>query len=338
MGTIIGVGNCQLQGMIQCAAAALGLAPAYLHPSDFEADPRRFLKLLPNAEMVFVQRTVWAKMIRKMLASSERPNLPVLEAPRLHFAGFHPDVATSEKSAGKSPNLPLGTVNSAILLQAWRDRLSEREAVSMFRDDVYRAIGYYDAYETASALMAEECALSGIDVRPMMERWLKAGTFFYVPLHPKIHVLCDIAFALLRKARIFNGDSADVNVDDPLNENVIWPVYPEIADRLGIEGDYVFRPKHWPSGRPGTAPMELTEFVARTFAGYAQAEPDFSVYPRLSDPRFATFGAFARTRPSYADALGDTAWLQAEAQEGLNVVCDEELLDDGAEDATEGNA
>jgi hypothetical protein len=326
MRTIIGVGNCQVRAIVQCASAALGLAPVYLQAAELGPDACRLLKFLPKADLVFAQPEPCANIVRKIVGSSDRPELPVIAAPRLYFPGFHPDLATPVKAAGKCPDLPMGTANSAILLAAWREGLEPEQALTLFRDEVYEALGYYGAYASAAEMLVQECRISGLDAQPLIDTWIRGGPFFYVPLHPKIVVINDITLHLLQNAG-FDCERPAYS-EDLLARNVIWPVYPEIAQRLGFAGDYVFRPNN-PAGEVSgrLAPMSLDDFVQRTFAAYRNSPPNLSNFPRMGDPRFRCVRSFVDDGTDLYQALASDDWLPSEADEAMKLVCDEELLD-----------
>jgi hypothetical protein len=312
--------------MVECAAAALGLTPVYLHPSQLGQDLHRLFDLLPKAEVVLAQREPWADTVQEVVSFSDRPELPVIAVPRLYFSGFHPDLATPVKAAGKCPHLPMGTANSAILLAAWREGLDARQALSLFRDEVYDTLGYYSVYASAAEALVQECRLSGLDVEPLISRWIGSGAFFHVPLHPKINVINDITLLLLRNAGFDCDESACP--EDPLATNVGWPVYPEIAERLGFAGDYVFRPNN-PAGEVGgkLAPMGLEEFGERTFAAYRETPPNVPSFPRMGDPRFNCLRSFVEGATGPSRGFASDQWLRSEAAEALKLICDEELLD-----------
>lgn len=301
--------------MVRCASAALALPWRHLLPDD-----KRVAGALRSAQIVFVQGP-WLAKIKEMIGSSGGPDAPLITAPRLYFPGFHPDMATPSKAAGKCPNLPLGTANSAILLAAWSEGFGPDEAITLFRDEVYEALGYYEAFDAATELLVRECGLFGVDVRPLMGAWKRP--FFHVPLHPKIEVLNDVALALLHNAGIETSGSAPP-VADGLSINVIWPVYPEIGERLGVEGSYIFRP-NCEGAEDGMRSLTLEQFIERTFAGYHRAPPDLSQFPRMSDSRLQSIGSFV-TGSAY-DAFGSADWLEADAAAAVQVICDEELLD-----------
>lgn len=304
--------------MIQCASAALGLTPVYIHPKKSDENHSLVTEAFADAEVVFA-RADKVKDFEELARSTGHPDLPVIFAPRLHFSGFHPDVVTPAKAAGKLP-LPMGNANSAILLAAWRAELTEGEALTLFREEVFEALGYYEAFGLASELLAEECRRAALDVQPLMERWMEDAPFFYLPLHPNITVLRDIALTQLRNANLYGGSAAPA-VEDPFSSNFIWPVYPEIGERLGIPGDYIFRPRNWQrKDRRTIAPMDLETFIARTFAAYRSSPPDLSSFPRLADPRLDSLRRFVKRRQieasfnPYKQLPPSNWWAQAVAE------------------------
>ena len=323
---LLGIGNCQIEGMIQCAAGALGLVPVYMTYKRFLTDGHALVGPNTKTDLVFAQGAEQATMVRDIARNANRPDLPIIQAPKLFFRGFHPDMVTPTKRAGKCPQLPLGTANSAILLSAWQHGLSADDARSLFRGDVYDALGYYDAYAEARELLVEACRQSRLDVTPMIGEWLKAGAFFHVPLHPKIRVLNDIAFALLRNAGLHDGHTPAAP-EDLLAPNISWPVYPEIAERLGLTGDYEFRPdRRGPAGR-NPAAFSLDEFIDRTFEGYRRSPPVFASFPRMGDARLQSIGALLHGDHIETGSFGSTGWMEEEEVAAGKVVCDEELLD-----------
>jgi hypothetical protein len=320
--SIFGVGNCQTDAIARCASSALGPKSHYVHPRKSGFDDKQLAKILRTAEIVFTQ-PVFAPKVRHIMSRSQERSGIVIESPRLFFPGFHPDLVTPNL-AGKFSHLPMGNANSAILLAAWSAGLGPDDAITLFRDEVYEALGYYDAFEAATHRLIEECASFGIDAASLMRGWERP--FFYVPLHPKIAVLHDIALTLLRNAgvSIRNSDPPD----DRLATNVIWPVYPEIGQRLGVTGNYIFRPnRNSPDGK--SDPMTLEEFVGRTYQSYERSPPDVSQFPRMDDSRYQSISSFVNGR-TYFD-VGGANWRDAEADAAVQVICDEELLDPRAD-------
>ena len=294
VGKVLGVGNCQIQGIVRCAAAALQTESAYLHPAKARNEPGVLMQALGDASVVFVPRGRAHRHMQDAAKAAGRPDLPVLAAPKFYFSGFHPDVVYPSPD-GERPELPMGNASSAIVLAAWREGLEPSEAISLFRDEVYEALGYYEVFGLAKAALVKECAAAGFDVVPLLNSWLEQGAFVYLPLHPKIHVLRDIAMTQLRLAQLHDGTPSAEPVDDELSRNLMWPVYPEIGHKLGIAGDYIFRPKNMRGvPRAHLDPMDLKSFVERSYACFHQAPPNLSAFERLSDPRLDKLRRFAK--------------------------------------------
>ncbi len=207
----------------------------------------------------------------------------------------------------------MGDANSAILLAAWRDGLREADAISLFREEVYEALGYFDTFALSEQALIEECAGIGLDVKPLLRGWLRRGTFASLPLHPSINVLADFAAALLSSAGLYDGVALE-GADDKLARGVVWPVFPEIARRIGLSGDYIFWPKNGASTvRPDLKPMSLETFVQRTYSCWQITPPEITAFERLSDARLKNIGRFIKKRPVAISAnpyrnLGPAHW------------------------------
>ncbi|TGD95030.1 GSCFA domain-containing protein [Methylobacterium nonmethylotrophicum] len=117
--------------------------------------------------------------------------------------------------------------------------------------------------------------------------WLKHGPFVYTPNHPKPFVISSMALSVVRKLGI-SSSTPDVSdlISDPFRELVVWPVYPEIAETLGLSGSYNF--KLW-EGHPLAVNkniMDLEAYIAGCYESYSKYDrTDFS-FSRLKDPRF----------------------------------------------------
>lgn len=297
MGQVFGIGNCQVEGIVRCAASALGFDADYLHPVKARADPDLLRDKIAGASVVFASRGPVHQQVTEIAGSAGRTALAVIATPRFHFSGLHPD-ATWPGPTGKRLGLPLGDANSAILLAAWRDGLSEREAISLFREEVYDALGYFEMFELSRQALIEECARTGFDAAPLISGWLERGPFCYLPLHPTIQVLGDIAAALLRAAGVHDGALVGQVVKDRLAHSGTWPIYPEIARRIGLAGDTIFRPKLLPD----PAPMNLEAFIERTFSNWRGVAPEPAAFERLKDERLENITRFISRRPTAINA------------------------------------
>jgi hypothetical protein len=296
------------------------LEAAYLHPLTAKSKPELLTEALAEASVVFATRGDAHSRVQETLVHAGRPDLPVIAAPSIYFPGFHPDVVYPGPD-GERPELPMGNANSAILLAAWREGLGVEQAIGLFRDEVYGALGYYEMFALAKDGLVKECARAGFDVNPLMGCWLEQEAFVYLPLHPKIHVLRDIAMTQLRLAQLHDGTPSPQAVEDELSRNLIWPVYPEIARKLGMDGDYIFHPKNMRGvPRAHLEPMGLETFVERTYSCFRQTPPNLSAFARLSDPRLEKLRRFIGSRPlarannPYRNLSAEHWWAKAVAE------------------------
>jgi hypothetical protein len=298
MGTapvIVGLGNCQLSAVARYAGSLLGAEAEYLHPSDARGEATVLRQAMARAQIVFASRGSLLNRAAAIAREGELSSVQVIGFPRIFFAGFHPDLVYPPSLSAERRN-PLGNANSAILLAAWRDGLSVDEAVSLFRDEVYAELGYFDAFGEARDNLIEECEAIGLDVAPMIHRWMTSGAFVHQPLHPRIDVLQDIVDALLTSRGLLKPMETRPAMEDELALNAIWPVYPEIAQRLGLAGNYIFQPKNMKQAdRPELRPMDLPAFVSRSFAVYSESPPELEAFVRLDDPRFEGIRRFVRS-------------------------------------------
>src|SRR5215470_15972573 len=102
------------------------------------------------------------------------------------------------------------------------------------------------------------------------------GCFCYSVNHPKIGVLDSFAETLVRRAGLEPVSAARRRAPmDPLAALGNWPVYPEIARHLGIDGSYEFTYKAWgPLEGRHNGVMDLEQFVTLSAALYSDIPKD----------------------------------------------------------------
>lgn len=294
--SILTVGNCQAKGIGDCIAAILGRPVDYFHQTRMTSDQAVFDSALDEAQLILAQTGSALALAQARITQTSTFSGKVVVLPRLFFSGFHPDVVYPGTATAERRN-PLGNNNSAILLAAWREGLSLEQALSLFREDVYAELGYLDFFPEARKLLLEECAQAGFDASSLFDQWMRKGTFMYIPLHPHLSVLDDIARTKLVEAGMLPESDAPTVIDDELAGLATWPVYPEIARILGVPGDYIFHPKNTQhSDRPDLQPMDLETFVTRSYAFFNVQPPELSAFDRLSDQRLHKMKRFVRQR------------------------------------------
>ncbi len=204
--------------------------------------------------------------------------------PTIVFSAFHPDMVY----AGRTQNLadqklaasPLGQYHSAIALCAHRLGLTVAQTAGLFREDVFQRLGYFDHWDPAVRELVGNSAAVGFGLEREVGRWSRRGAFMHVINHPKAFVIGDIARRLLAESG-FTPEPVAVEdyLGDELVHDVVWPVYPPVAEQFGIAGSYLFKRK--PRGAAFPVLYDLEGFIAASFALYDAAAPGDLSCPRV---------------------------------------------------------
>jgi len=220
----------------------------------------------------------------------------VTRMPSLSFAAFQPDlVYLLDATRGNQPlNGPLRAYHSALAVFAFRIGLTLAEANALFNDNVFATVGYYDIWSaSARELIDDAKSYFGFDFSNDLMNWSRRGVFMYSIVHPKPYVLATIARRLLESAKISieNENLEDFLIDD-LARSEIWPVYPEIAARLGVKGGYLFKRGNFHISHGVGEFLTLPKFLAASYAVYKGARPEQIAHPRidawLEDPALSS--------------------------------------------------
>ncbi|BEV01868.1 GSCFA domain-containing protein [Novosphingobium olei] len=271
--TITVLGNCQGDTLAACLRRMLpGVPVDYVRYHDdvdvasmLSAEKRR-LVLAQNPIMSFASDV-----------ESARGTHQVIDFPAIVHAGFHPDLIRP-KTASRLVKGPLGSNHSAIAIYGFLRGLDERQTEALFCNDVFQLLGYYDAMAESNAHLCRQFARFDLAGSAELDDLLAGGCFMHNTLHPKLGVIAMMARLLLGKAGITPQVHYPENLmADELANNVIWPIYPEIAKHFKVTGgEYVFQFK--PSPRHT---YDLRSFIAASYEAYAVAGIDASCHPRL---------------------------------------------------------
>ncbi len=244
-------------------------------------------ELVTGADVVVAQTVMTARVREAMAALGV--DKPIIELPSLYFTGFHPDIVYAS-CAGESIVSVLGKLNSSICLFAWKSKLTVDETISLFNARTYEALGFFDHYERARRGLIADAQRLGLDIVADIRRWERSGAFLYSVNHPKLPVLSTFARLVVEKLGLTPAmERPELLLPDALASNIVWPVYPEIGERLGVEGEYVFKPKS--GGRLAAAPLQtfgLEAFVQRSFKTYKGLDPRAVQCSRFDDGRYAS--------------------------------------------------
>lgn len=175
-----------------------------------------------------------------MLERRLRDSSPIIEIPNFFFSGYHPDTVYASDSEGKQVMSPVGAYHSAIAITAYKNGLSSREALELYTGETYEAIGYLDEFSKSADEFLTTHKKAGLPIDHLFRKWARSGCFMHTFNHPHNFCFVDIAKEVCK--RNFS-EFYDINYTFPdmLSGNTIFPCYPEIAERRGTVGSYLFK-------------------------------------------------------------------------------------------------
>lgn len=306
---ILVLGNCQAAGMASLFQAMVGHAvatPLELSSTTVaqirsgEIDLERM-----NAEtdLVFMHPHTEALELIEQKNIALRRKLKLI--PPLNFSAFHPDLVYIRDDRQQPIRGPLGEYQSSLAFYGWRKGLTLEATIALFRQDVYRHLGFFDHEAVSRQFLAAVGDLTGIRVDRMVDRWAAQGCWMYSVNHPKLFALADLARAILEREGIATQRDAAQYVPDALMSGPAWPVYPEIAKRWGLQGSYLFKKSEAEcSSDMPVGMLELAEFVEASFELFSQHEKTGLSCDRLDSPSYRSLDQFlGGSRTAIADEV-----------------------------------
>ncbi len=259
---LVVIGNCQAYGVARSLRLACpDLEVRAIGVAELTSDEARSAVLARHADAEWIA-TQPLNGSHGVLATGalEAQGRPVIRFPRLNFRGLHPDLLLPHAPV---QGLSLRGNRSAIIAAAYAMDLPESRAAELFNAYVYGLLGYFDVYPKAEAHLIGEARKCGMEIAPALEAWLAQGPFMHVPVHPKPIALDWLAGQIADRlgAAMARPDPEPSDIMGPFGS---WPVYPEIARRLGLEGSMTFHPG---ALKPK---MGLPELIAHGYRDYAR--------------------------------------------------------------------
>lgn len=186
--------------------------------------------------------------------------------PSISFAAFHPDIQYAFVNGVVIKSGLESDWNSRIMLWAYSQGLSQKETENLFREEVFQALGYFDEWDRSSESLRKSFDACGFDYGRWIRSVQRTGVFMYGINHPMQIGLSQLAVQIAEK--VFPNSHVVIEdlhtfTTDYLS-HIVWPVYPEIGDHLGVEGSY-----HWRVARKHAS---LTEFIELCFSAWDKIE------------------------------------------------------------------
>ena len=258
--------NCQAQGLgfsLSLLSDAIEVSVYNLFDFKKAAD-----ELVPRLDEY--DRIIVATWIERHLGIDlgQRENL--WRIPVYEFRGYHPDhcnIICGDDWLGG----PLNGNFSALSFAAFKSGLDREQAISLYNEDVYSRLGYLDHWDVSRDALLRRYEALGFDLGTTMVDWSRRGLAPFVPAHPQIRCLRDIAKIILQRAGL-PVLPTEMLPPDNLAKGVVFPVYPEIGSHFGISGGYFFKPSR------SYKLMGLPAFIDESY-NYFESSPDVMPNP-----------------------------------------------------------
>lgn len=263
------IGNCHTATIAKALKFFIKDPKISLYPAADSSDVDRLVDAVRRHDAVICQFQNNTLVGSDAVALKERlTNL--MQFPRVVFPAFHPDMMylNIEGEAGEFTIIrsPVGQNHSKLTVFGYMTGLSPRQTVRLFNDKVFRALGYYDAWEPSRLELFAEAERNSISLKMEFLSWARRGCFMYTFNHPKMFVLGDITRVILENAGIeCRAGDPSMFMCDRLIESTVWPVYPPIGSIYGIQGSYFFK-------SDDERIYNLSEFVEASFNIYKDFE------------------------------------------------------------------
>lgn len=256
------IGNCQKRGFAHSLKAMVPGATlvevhlATVRASD-DAAKQEFVKALQGCDVVFTQ-PVEGQQFGALATERIKALVPrTIVYPNITFAGFHPDCSYFYKNE-KVIETPTHHNSSSIVAGAFLAGLPIERVAPLFNAYTFASLGYFGEFKHQKLQLLKRTAALGFDLESL---FAGQGVFMHMINHPKIGVL----FELARQSLIMAGYSPvpAAAPEDELAQQVRWPVYPEIGQKLGLtESSLEF-------GSYGKD-LSLTSFISGSYDSYAR--------------------------------------------------------------------
>lgn len=173
---------------------------------------------------------------------------PVLRIHNLFFSGLHPDL-TYVGGMGQRVTGPMGDYHSRVVALSVACGLPAETALALLGDETYRALDYPGEYGRSLDELRRREAEVDIPFTDQMDMLVRRERAFLTVNHPTAalfgayaHAIADRLAALgLAQATGLPPDPS--SLPNPLANNVVFPIYPEIAaaHHLPYADSYLFR-------------------------------------------------------------------------------------------------
>jgi hypothetical protein len=169
--------------------------------------------------------------------------LKFLTLPSITFSAFQPDTQYIFNENGVVKNGLQGDWNSRITITGYLRGLSPRQTEELFNLGTFRALGYLDDWNESAQFLIDSFQKCGLNGTNWMRRMASHGVFMHGINHPSPIAIFELVKQFV-SVHLPPPDHEIAGAEQYLTDHlshIVWPVYPEIAATLGLEGTYLWR-------------------------------------------------------------------------------------------------
>ncbi len=258
------ISNCQTFGLANSLQAQVDdVEVKGIDSALFQSNPIQYTEELSRASLLIYVPWIQGEMPQFNFESVEHR----IAIPTISIRAYHPDLVYLRKGEGGFVSGPSNDYHSAIVFAAYNNGLTVQDTLQLFNGKFFEKCHYFNWWPSERDRQIQDFRNHDLDISIPIRRWGRSDAFMYSNNHPKIRCLYDVASIILAKlGRTPRREG--VYPHDNLASGAYFPVYPEIAETLGVAGCYRFK-------RLGTYQhIGLSEYIEQCFASYGTLPPN----------------------------------------------------------------
>ena len=238
------LGNCQVGGIAE--SVSLLVEGVTVH-AEFATHNIAELASVLNQHIEYQGSLIVSDSVRSLIVNNpalEDFDLPdTIYFPTISFAAFHPDIQYAFVEGSVVKNGLGSDWNSRILLWAYLHGQTPQQTQELFNVRTYEKLGYFSEWERSSQKLQNTFQDCNFDYGRWIRSVQREGVFMYGINHPTQFSLSELSIQLAEKLfpqSNVNRSNLIYLTTDHLS-HIVWPIYPDIGDRLGLESSYFWR-------------------------------------------------------------------------------------------------
>lgn len=242
MQNIIVSSNCQTAGI----ALALKVMLPNAQVSGIPTPSLNNKEALRNLRQELETADVWITSAKASDYIPEEVTPLVIRIPKIIFRSFHPDLTyvRSKKDNGVIKGAGNSDYHSKIIFWCASKGKNKKFTKNAFNNSIYEKLQYYSYWDREIASLRNSFLESDIDFDSFIRKMLLPEPFMHSVNHPTSPALCHVARQIARKLGapdVLLNAPIERSIPDTLASGDIWPVYPEVAERFGFSGSYIWK-------------------------------------------------------------------------------------------------